>query len=151
MNEKQLTKVIVGVIVVSILIFIARVSLSPLPKNSPRLISRGNFNEENINFASLTTSTPSLIELYVEGGEFAFYPEIIRAPRDKEVKLKFKNVGELSHNFVIRCSNFNYKTPLLKKNETYELQFRTPTRPEICDFYCELHKDYNMKGIFIVE
>lgn len=93
------------------------------------------------------------LTIEVKAAEFSFDPQTFNVPVNSSVTIKFKNQGTMKHNFVIKCSNFVYKTKTLNPGEEDYLNFITPPTYELCDYYCDIpnHKDWGMKGIMVVD
>lgn len=88
-------------------------------------------------------------EFTIEGSEFEFSPERIAVSQGDEVKITFKNVGEVIHNFVI--DEFGVDTPILEPGETATVEF-TADQSGTFFFYCSIpigavtHRDLGMEG-----
>ncbi|OGD05464.1 hypothetical protein A2379_00700 [Candidatus Amesbacteria bacterium RIFOXYB1_FULL_47_13] len=85
----------------------------------------------------------------VEGGNFYFQPNEIRAVLNEPLKIILTSKDGI-HDFVI--DEFNVKTTQIKDGETAEVEF-IPDRPGTYEFYCSVgqHRVMGMKGTLIVE
>ncbi len=88
-------------------------------------------------------------EFTIEGSEFEYSPAAITVSQGDEVKITFKNVGEVIHDFVI--DEFGVATPVLEPGETATLEF-TADKAGTFFFYCSVetptgtHRAAGMEG-----
>lgn len=111
-------------------------------------------------------------EMTVEGAEFKFTPDQIEVSVGQPVKLTFKNLGALEHDFSVieiplvinadtepaagHLSHAMLVQPELHVaaggGQTMTLEF-TPTEPGRYEFICTVagHKEAGMKGLLVVK
>lgn len=86
----------------------------------------------------------------VEGSEFFFDPQTVRATAGEEVVITFRNVGPVAHNFTI--GQLGARTPTIQPGKTATVKF-TPQKPDVYGFWCDVpgHQDAGMQGRLVVE
>jgi plastocyanin len=84
-------------------------------------------------------------EIEVIGTEYAFSPVTLSLTKGQKVKLTFKNMGRMPHNFVIEELGINTKTIQGGQSDTVEF---TPSEVGIFAFYCSIsnHRQMGMEG-----
>ncbi len=78
-------------------------------------------------------------EISPESSEFKFSPERIEVSRGDRVKITFKNVGQVIHDFVI--DEFGVATPVLTPGETATVEF-TADKAGTFFFYCSTATEF---------
>lgn len=107
---------------------------------------------------SNTNDTPSITvgepnptsPIAVEGGEFYFSPNEIKAKVGVPITITFTSKGKMMHDFVL--DEFSVQSKTLKDSESETITF-TPTKAGTFEFYCSVgsHRKMGMKGNLIVE
>ncbi len=98
--------------------------------------------------------TSPTVEFTIEGSEFRLSPDRIEVSRGDRVKITFKNVGEVIHNFSI--DEFGVATPVIPPGSTATVEF-TADKAGTFAFYCsvqirtEAHRTLGMEGEFTVK
>ena len=93
-------------------------------------------------------------EFTIEGSEFKYSPAAITVSQGDEVKITFKNVGEVIHNFSI--DEFGGATPVITPGSTATMEF-TADKAGTFVFYCsvqirtEAHRTLGMEGEITVK
>lgn len=89
-------------------------------------------------------------EVTVEGKEFSLSPSNLTLTKGEKVRIVFKNVGNMSHDFVIEGSNI--RTRLVAPGGEEMLEF-TPSESGTLTFYCSVgnHRVLGMEGEIEVE
>lgn len=84
-------------------------------------------------------------EITVEGDEYAFSPGSITVEAGEKIRLTFKNMGNLAHNFTIDELGVAAKTISGGKSETLEF---TAEKSGTFTFYCSIagHRQLGMEG-----
>lgn len=84
-------------------------------------------------------------KITVKGSEFSFEPSEIKVKKGQEVTVIFKNVGILSHNFVI--GELGVKTETIPPGEWDQVRF-TPGKTGTFKFWCSVpgHREAGMEG-----
>ena len=93
-----------------------------------------------------TTQTEGEVrEITVEGDEYAFSPESITVLAGEKIRLTFKNMGNLPHNFAIDELGVSTKTIAGGNSDTIE--FTAETTGTFA-FYCSIagHRQLGMEG-----
>lgn len=91
-----------------------------------------------------------VLEVTVEGTEFAFSPSTITAKSGQQVKINFENHGGLNHNLIIEGLGVSIRTIGGGKTDTVEFIAPSPGNYTIT---CSLpgHFEAGMKGTLVVE
>jgi plastocyanin len=97
-----------------------------------------------------TSPEAEVKEVVIEGDEYAFSPKTITLFKGEKVRLTFKNMGTLPHNFIVEGLDITTKTISGGQTDTIEI---TPEKAGIYPFYCGVggHKDLGMEGSIVVE
>ena len=84
-------------------------------------------------------------EIEVIGTEYAFSPSALSLTKGQKVKLTFRNMGRMPHNFVVDELDISTKTIQGGQSETVEF---TPSEVGIFPFYCSIsnHRLMGMEG-----
>ena len=84
-------------------------------------------------------------EITVEGSEYSFSPESLSVLAGEKIRLTFKNMGNLPHNFTIDELGVTTKTIAGGKTDVVEF---TAGASETFTFYCSLagHQKLGMEG-----
>ena len=84
-------------------------------------------------------------EIEVTGTEYAFSPSAVSLTKGQKVKLTFRNMGRMPHNFVVDELGISTKTIQGGQSETVEF---TPSEVGIFAFYCSIsnHRSMGMEG-----
>ncbi len=86
----------------------------------------------------------------VDGSEFRFNPSTIRVTKGERVRVVFRNVGTLPHDFVIEGTNI--RTRIISPGETDAVEFIADRTGELT-FYCSVgnHRANGMEGDLVIE
>lgn len=92
----------------------------------------------------------NVTEIAVEGSEFKYEPSEMNAKAGEPVKIVFRNVGKMPHDFVI--DELNVKTAVLEPGEEETVVF-TPEEAGIYEYYCSVgrHREQGMVGTLTVK
>lgn len=84
-------------------------------------------------------------EIEVTGTEYAFSPGALSLTKGQKVRLTFRNMGRMPHNFVVDELGISTKTIQGGQSETFEF---TPSEVGIFAFYCSIsnHRLMGMEG-----
>jgi plastocyanin len=85
----------------------------------------------------------------VEGSEFSFSPTSIAVNRGDRIRITFKNVGSVGHNFVI--GDLNVSTAVIQPGDSATVEFTANTSGTFA-FWCSVpgHREAGMEGQLIV-
>ena len=86
----------------------------------------------------------------LEATEFAFKPDKLSMPADREITIRLKNEGVVAHNLIVVKGRDEEKRPKIEsiqKGDTAELTLRFADAGTY-DFYCDVpgHKQAGMRG-----
>ena len=89
-------------------------------------------------------------EIVVEGAEFKFNQATLTLAKGEKVRLVFKNMGKMTHDFVV--DELNIRTKIIKGGEQDTVEF-TPDTTGSFEFYCSVnqHRAMGMKGTITVQ
>lgn len=92
-----------------------------------------------------------ITEIEVSGKEFSFSPSTISVKRGDKVRIVFKNVGKMTHNFVVE--ELDIRTSEIAPGETDTIEFTVPDDGSSLTYYCSVgsHRVLGMEGKFSVE
>lgn len=93
--------------------------------------------------------TGELKEFTVEGSEYMYSPASITVNKGDRVKVTFKNIGNIGHNFVI--GDLGVSTRVIPSGSTDVVEF-TADRTGTFAFYCSVsgHRPAGMEGQIII-
>lgn len=99
---------------------------------------------------NIVVSSDKVKEIIISGTEFSFSPSSITVNKGDKVKLTFKNVGDVIHDFTI--DELGVKTRILESGESQTIEF-TADKSGTFNFYCSVpgHKEAGMEGELGVE
>lgn len=104
------------------------------------------------NSASSDTQTgnANAMTITVEGSEMKFLPATLTFTAGQQVKLVFKNTGNMPHDFVI--DELGVRTKQIGKGTSETVEF-TPTKTGTFEYYCSVgfHRKLGMKGTVTVK
>ena len=85
----------------------------------------------------------------IEGGEFKFAPNEIRANKGDNVEITFENIGTYGHDFVVE--GYGKKTQVISKGNRAVLAF-TADKAGTFAFFCAVpgHRASGMEGKLVV-
>ncbi len=97
-----------------------------------------------------TTGGENAREITVEGFEYGYSPSTINLSQGETVRIIFKNVGTMPHNFV--ADEFNAATPAILPGEQITAEL-TASQAGNFAFYCSVgnHRQLGMEGTITVE
>ncbi len=81
----------------------------------------------------------------VNGSEFEFSPSTITLQKGERVRIIFRNVGSVPHNFVV--DELGIRTPTIAPGRTAQVDFEV-TKSGTFSFYCSVagHREFGMEG-----
>lgn len=97
-----------------------------------------------------TSATIATREIMVEGSEFKFNPSSISVKAGEQVRVVFKNIGSVPHDFVI--PDLGIRTKVIGSGSTDTVEF-TASKGGAYQFICSVpgHKEAGMIGKIVVE
>lgn len=89
-------------------------------------------------------------EITVDGSEFKFEPSTIIVAEGSKVRLTFRNVGQMTHDW--RLDEFSAATDILSPGGEQTIEFVADTAGEF-EYYCSVntHRQMGMVGTLVVE
>lgn len=89
-------------------------------------------------------------EVVVEGSEFKFLPATLTFKKGEKIRLVFKNMGKMTHDWVV--DELNVRTKQITAGQEDAIEF-TPDKVGTFEYYCSvgLHQKMGMKGTLTVE
>ena len=146
--EKR-TWVIVGILIVVLLLgggfLLMRGSRSnPNETSSPAIT--------NTTEATPSSSTDSeTLMMTVEGKEFSYTPSTFSVKPGQKIKVLFKNVGKMEHDFVVE--ELGVRTKVIESGEEDTVEFVAPATGGKLTYYCSVgsHRANGMEGTITVE
>ena len=89
-------------------------------------------------------------EVVVEGTEFKFIPATLTLKKGEKVRLVFKNIGKMTHDWVV--DELGVRTKVISGGDEDVVEF-TPEQTGTFEYYCSVgkHREMGMKGALTVE
>lgn len=89
-------------------------------------------------------------EVIVGGSEFKFLPATLSLKKGETMKLVFKNVGKMPHDFVVE--ELGVRTKVINGSDESVIEF-TPQEAGTFEYYCSVgkHRAMGMKGTLTVK
>lgn len=89
-------------------------------------------------------------EIVVEGKEFSFAPDSLTVKSGEVVRIVFKNVGKMEHDFII--DELDVATAVINPGEEQVVQF-VAGEPGSYSYYCGVgsHRSLGMEGTLTIE
>ncbi len=101
----------------------------------------------------VSETSAAALKITIEGDEFSFSPASFKVNRGAKVELTFKNIGSISHNFVV--DELGLKTKTIGGGQTDVISFTAPKVASMISYasYCSVpgHKEAGMKGMITIE
>lgn len=121
-------------------------------KGESGLENKSQGKSENLPASSQEESLGDLQvkEVVLEASEFKYDLQEINLKRGEKVRFTLKNVGKMSHDFVI--DEFGVRTKIINGGETDTIEF-VPEKTGNFEFYCSVgnHRQLGMMGKVVVE
>lgn len=89
-------------------------------------------------------------EVVVEGSEFKFMPATLSLKKGEKVRLVFKNMGKMTHDWVV--DELGVRTKQITASQEAVIEF-TPDKAGTFEYYCSVaaHRANGMTGTLTVE
>jgi plastocyanin len=97
-----------------------------------------------------TSMEEGVMEFVVEGSEFKFDPQTMTVPVGTKVRIVFKNMGDMTHDW--RLDEFSAATAIIGPGQEETIEFVADVAGEY-EYYCSVntHRQMGMVGILTVE
>jgi plastocyanin len=100
---------------------------------------------------SSAETTGKVQEITVEGKEFSYTPSSFKVKKGEKVKVTFKNVGKMQHDFVIE--GLNARTKVIAGGSSDSVEFTAPDKAGSLTYFCSVgtHRKLGMEGKITIE